>query len=194
MTILLLIPSEWLPGRRPPLLEQLRASLPATWTARSSAVLCPLDVRVVLANALTVRGVPAIVMEAEEPKSPLVLTQKFHELVEKHRVDEFYLYRPFGAARSGLDVEIGFLLEKMGGEKPKLPADRVTIFYKDDGEERRAAEVRFGLGGRLEFVALEASRRTKYYVDLVRFGATAVGWRDHVELIDRALARSAATQ
>ena len=93
-----------------------------------------------------------------------------------------------------MEEEIRSLLERKGGKKPRLPADRVTIFCENESVERRAAEVRFGLGGRLEFVALEDSYRTRYSMDLVRLGAIAVAGRDHVELSDRVLARSDATE
>ncbi len=126
MTILVLGPSTWLPGNRPSIPDRLREALPTGWPSPGSGEMSPLDVRVALANVLNQRGAPAVVMEAEEPKAPRNMTQKFHELVEKHWVEEYYLYWPFGAARAGMDVEIGFLLERMTGANPKLEAHHVT--------------------------------------------------------------------
>lgn len=193
MTILILGPSEWLPRHSLPYVEPLREFLPSAWSPRGAAILSPLDIRVALAHLLTTRGVPAIVMEVEEPKAPSIATRKFHDLIEKHWVNDFYLYWPFGAARSGLDVEVGFLLERGHQERPGLPPDRVTIFYENDGDARRAAELRVGRGGRLEFVALERARRTRYYADLLSVGAAAVSWKSHSELVQRVMARSGVT-
>ena len=98
------------------------------------------------------------------------------------------------AARSGLDVEVGFVLEWMTGSKPKLSPDHVTVFYEDDGAERRAAAVEFSRDGRLQFVALERTCRTRYYADLVDLVAIVRGWKDYPELVERMLARAGATE
>jgi hypothetical protein len=129
-------------------------------------------------------------MEFEEPLAPQNLTQKFHGLVEKHWVEEYYLYWPFGAARAGTDVEIGFLLEQMGGPHPRLESHHVTVFYEDDGIKRRAADLCLSRDGRLQFDSLESSRRTRYYADLVDLGAIVKAWKDHTELVGRMLARA----
>ena len=113
MTILILGPSQWLPSKQPPSLEVLWGHLPASRAPVSGRPPAPLDVRIALAEILSQRGVSAIVMEAEEPKDPPNSTVKFHELVEKHFVEDYYIYWPYGAARPGLDVELGFLLEQM---------------------------------------------------------------------------------
>jgi hypothetical protein len=190
MTILVLGPSGWLPRKRPKIPDLVRAALPGSWQALPTRELTPLDVRVALAHLLTLHEVPAIVMEAEETMFPRNLTAKFHELVIKHWVTDYYLYWPYGAARSGMDVEIGFLLEQMAGDTPKLESDRITVFYEDDGEKRRSAEIGFGGGGRLEFTPLERTRRTRYHTDLVDLGAIARPWKNYPELFERVLARA----
>ena len=189
MTILILGPSQWLPNRLPPSLEVLRGHLPASRQPARGRPLAPIDVRIALAEILSHRGVPAIVMEAEEPKDPPNSTVKFHELVEKHFVEDYYIYWPYGAARPGLDVELGFLLEQMW--RRELGGDHVTVFYEDDGARRRAAGYQFGRNGRLQFVSREKhGKRTRYYPDLVDFGALAKDWRDHAELVEEVLART----
>ena len=189
MTILILGPSQWLPETRPPSLDGLRGALPASWAPLRREVASPLDVRIVLAEVLSQRGVPAIVMEAEEPKDPANSTVKFHELVQKHFVQDYYVYWPYGAARPGLDVELGFLLEQLW--RKELGGDHVTLFYEDDGVRRRAGEYQFGHDGRLRFVSLERQgKRTRYYPDLVDFGALAKDWHDHAELVEEILAHA----
>lgn len=101
MTILILGPSAWLPGKAPSRLEDLRPFLPSGWLAPVEGALRPLDVRVALANKLTQGGAPAIVMEAEEPRDPPNSTAKFLDLVRKHWVKEHYVYWPFG----GLELD-----------------------------------------------------------------------------------------
>ena len=189
MTILILGPSQWLPSKRPPSVEALRGRLPAFWAPTGGRALAPVDVRLALAEILSQRGVPAIVMEAEEPKDPPNSAVKFHELVEKHFVEDYYIYWPYGAARPGLDVEIGFLLEQMW--RRELGGEHVTVFYEDDCAQRRAAGYQFGRNGRLQFASLEKhGKRTRYYPDLVDFGAVAKDWRDHAELVEEILAEA----
>ena len=66
MTILILGPSQWLPSQQPPSLEVLRGHLPASRQPARGRPLAPIDVRIALAEILSHRGVPAIVMEAVE--------------------------------------------------------------------------------------------------------------------------------
>ncbi len=86
MTILILGPSQWLPSKLSPSLEVLRSHLPASWAPTRGRAAAPVDVQLALTEILSQRGVPAIVMEAEEPKDPPNSTVKFHELVQKHLV------------------------------------------------------------------------------------------------------------
>ncbi|MDE1822190.1 MAG: hypothetical protein KGJ23_02675 [Euryarchaeota archaeon] len=189
MTILVLGPSQWLPGKEPKDLEPLRSQLPSAWTWPGSGGLRPLEVRVALAHLLSQRGAAAVVMEAEEPLHPWNSTAKFLELVRKHMVDQYFVYWPFGAARPGLDVEVGFLLLQMG--RGELPGDRVVVFYEDDGASRRAASLVYDTAGRMRFSSLEREgRRTRYYPDLVDFGATTKPWKDSQELLERVLAHA----
>jgi len=189
MTILILGPSAWLPGKAPSRLEDLRPFLPSGWLAPVEGALRPLDVRVALANKLTQGGAPAIVMEAEEPRDPPNSTAKFLDLVRKHWVKEYYVYWPFGGARAGLDIELGFLLFQMG--RGELTGEHLTVFYEDDGDQRRAASLGFTLQGELGFSSFERDgRRTRYYPDLVGFGAIAVGWKNIGELLERVLGRA----
>lgn len=192
MTVLILGPSAWLPGKSPDSLESVRQYIPLSWSPAGANRLSPLDVRIALAHLLSSRGVPAIVMESEEPRKPPNSTRKFHDLIRKHRVQDYYVYWPYGAARSGLDIEIGFLLEQMGRDPPGVPGEKVTVFYEDDGANRRAAELAFGSQDRMEFGSLEMGHRTHYYADLIDLGGIAKAWRTQTELIDEVLARASA--
>ncbi|MCI4324034.1 MAG: hypothetical protein L3K03_08520 [Thermoplasmata archaeon] len=105
-------------------------------------------------------------------------------------MQDYFVYWPFGAARSGLDIEVGFLLEQMDREKPEIEGEHVTVFYEDDGATRRAAGFRIGADGRMQFASLERTRRTHYYSDLVDLGGIAKDWENHGELVEEVLARA----
>ena len=114
MTILLLGPSTWLPGKHLTDPGPLRGIPAGSPPGSGPTAVTPLDLRVALSELLARHGVPALVMEVEEPRDPPNTTSKFLTLVRKHRVDEYFAIWPFGAARPGLDVEVGFLLLQMG--------------------------------------------------------------------------------
>jgi hypothetical protein len=118
MTILILGTSAWLPGRRPQVPDQLRAALYPEPKLTATAGMSRFEVRVALANLLTRNGAPAIVMESEEPRVPRNLTRKFHELMEKHWVDEYYIYWPFGAARQERISKLGSFWTEWAGPTP----------------------------------------------------------------------------
>lgn len=189
MTILILGPSGWFPGKEPHDFDTIYPLIPTGWTTAREGGLRPLDVRVALANILTQQGAPAMVMGAEEPRDPPNSTAKFLDLVRKHWVTEYYVYWPFGGARPGLDIELGFLLLQMG--RGELRGEHVTVFFEDDRAQRRAAGLEINSKGELQFSSFEREgRRTRYYPDLISFGAIATAWRNTVELLERVLARA----
>ncbi len=110
--LFLLGPSKWAQGYAPPNLPAWAYEhLPKDPVAGGTP--SPLDIRRALAARLGVDGHRVVVMETfpDTPGEPR--TEKFSRLVEELEVRRFVLYWPFGANRSGLDVEIGFELERL---------------------------------------------------------------------------------
>jgi hypothetical protein len=86
-------------------------------------------------------------------------------------VNGYFVFWPFGAQRSGLDVEIGFLLALFAaGERPD-----VRIFVETGATA--AAHVENG-----SLRIFERGHRTRYYEDLVTYGSSIIEWTDCGEL------------
>lgn len=81
---------------------------------------------------------------------------------------------PAGANRTGLDIEVGMWLERSRRREAPL-----TLMFLQD----RAARL---TGGRME--SQEQGARTRYYEDLLAYGAKAIVWSDWTELPDAVLA------
>lgn len=82
------------------------------------------------------------------------------------------MYWPYGAQRSGLDVEVGFLLDAFGrGQSPD-----VRLFI--EAGKHAAGRI---LHGQLTF--LESGRRTRYYEDLSEYGCPIVEWGSYESLL-----------
>ncbi len=83
------------------------------------------------------------------------------------------MYWPYGAQRSGLDVELGFLLEALQrGESPD-----VRLFM----EVGRHAVGRI-LDGQMVF--LERGHRTRYYEDLSEYGCPIIERENYQSLLE----------
>ena len=108
--------------------------------------------------------------------------EKFARIVEDQGVGRFVLYWPFGANRSGLDVEIGFVLERL--RRKEILGEDVRVLIEDDGAKRRAGRREVRPDGRLGFVSLEEGERTWYYDDLVLYRALLPFWADYGELLE----------
>lgn len=190
MSILLLGPSRWRGHQRPSIPAEIIQALPPQLATRDRSGLTPFDIRVALAHILRSTGefAPAMVMEEAESLPGEDPFDKFKRIVSENRVDEYFLYWPYQGVRPGLDVEIGSILEQL--KRQLLDGDQVTVFYEDDGVERRAAGMVFARDGGLTFTSLEKTLRTTYYASLVHYGALAVRWTDHSELIFRMKARA----
>lgn len=173
MTNLVLGPSKWKRGYHPEVPPWVREFVPASWSKAHRYASSPLDVRVALAGFLEESDVSTTLMEAQvaRPEEPnMGLLQR---LVRDLPVKRFLLYWPYGADRSGLDIEIGYLLTRLE-ENAGLD---VRIFIEAGG--RPAGK----LIGR-EFVVAEHRRRTRYYDDLLTYGCKIVEWESYQALFD----------
>ena len=109
-------------------------------------------------------------------------SQKFARIVEDQGIGRFVLYWPFGANRSGLDVEIGFVLERL--RRKEVLGEDVRVLIEDDGVKRRAGGREIGPDGAFGFVSLEEGERTWYYDDLLLYRALIPFWADFDELLE----------
>lgn len=179
MTLFLLGPSKWVQGYAPPplpawLQEALPESLP------SSTIPSPLDIRKAFASLLATSGHRAVVMEAYPGTPGEANAEKFKRLVREQDVTQFVLYWPFGANRSGLDVETGFLLERL--RRKEILGKQVRVLVEDDRTHRRAGEVEQLDQRGFTFVSYEVGRRNRYYEDWLPFQAIITSWTDYNEL------------
>jgi hypothetical protein len=113
-------------------------------------------------------GAKATFMEAHSRLPGEKHTSLFTRLVQEEAIDQYFLFWPYGSQRSGLDVEIGFLLLKMD------QGEELDIVLFVEAGTRAAGRVENGL-----FVSHEATRRTHYYEDLIAFGASLVEWDEY---------------
>jgi hypothetical protein len=114
------------------------------------------------------------------PGQPKV--EKFARIVEDQGVGRFVLYWPFGAIRSGLDVEIGFVLERL--HRKEIEGESVRVLIEDDGARRRAGGREVRPDGKFGFVSLERGERTWYYDDLLLYRGFIPFWADYSELLE----------
>jgi hypothetical protein len=181
VAIFLLGPSKWAIGYSPPILP--------TWLVRhipkgkgGAVTPSPFAVRKVLAGRLRLDGHKVIIMEEHpdlpgEPKAA-----KFSRLVRDEKVDRFVLYWPFGANRAGLDIEIGFILERL--RRGEIVGEEVRVLIEDDGSRRRAGKVETKGVEAFTFVSHEKGHMTGYYGDLIPFRAILTTWANHEELFE----------
>ena len=169
MTILVLGPSKWKRGYTPIIPPWVRDRVPEGWAIGHSGQPSPLGIRAAVARDLQVQeGAKATFMEDHLRLSGEKHTSLFTRLMREEAIDQYFLFWPYGSQRSGLDVEIGFLLLKMD-QREKLD---IVLFV--EAGERIAGRVENGL-----FISREATRRTHYYEDLIAFGASLVEWDDY---------------
>lgn len=169
MTILILGPSKWRRGYSPAVPSWVRERVPEGWPVRTSGLPEPLAIRAAVTRELQERGeASATFMEQHNRLPGEKHTSLFSRIVREQRVNQYFLFWPYGAQRPGLDVEIGFLLLRMDqGEKLDI------VLFVEAGQ-KVAGKVENGL-----FVSRESTRRTHYYEDLMEFGASLVEWEDH---------------
>ncbi|MDG7006392.1 MAG: hypothetical protein JRM86_05600 [Nitrososphaerota archaeon] len=174
MSILVLGPSKWKEGYAPAKVPRVDPADLEGMAGPPPNLSSPLAVRGWLVRFLReVEGVRATMMELHAPKPGETHTALFNRLCHEARVDGFFVFWPYGAQRSGLDVELGFLLWQF--EHGRSPDVRI---FAETGEHRAAKVV----DGHL--VVLEQGSRTRYYEDLVQYGAAIAEWSDYSELLE----------
>ena len=115
---------------------------------------------------------------------------KFSRLVHDEEIDQFVLYWPFGANRTGLDIEIGFILEKL--RRGEITGENVRVLIEDDGPRRRAVRGRNCRGRDLHVrLVREGAQVNVLWRYSIPFGAILTGWASYEELFE--LLKNAAT-
>ncbi len=173
MTNLVLGPSKWRRGYRPEIPPWVPDFIPANWSKVHKYAASPLDIRMALAGVLEESEVSTTLMEAQVAKSGEPNMGLLQRLVRDLPVKRFLVYWPYGADRSGLDVEIGYLLTRL---EDKTGLD-VRIFVEAGSHPAGK------LTGR-QFVIAEHRRRTRYYDDLLTYGCQIVEWESYQALFD----------
>jgi len=148
----------------------MNTQLPALWRLRGKKCLAPVDIRAALAETIHQHGGVATIMEAHDKTEGETNTALFNRIVKDFGIDRFFVYWPSGAQRTGLDVELGFLLQMFhDGKEPD-----VRIFVESTAG---------GMDGG-HFTAHEKGRRTTYYEDLVAYGCPLIEWESYERLRD----------
>lgn len=173
MTDLVLGPTKWRRGYRPEVPSWVREFIPGSWSKSHGYSSSPLDVRAALAGFLEESEVSATLMEAQVARMGEPNMGLLQRLVRDLPVNRFLIYWPYGANRSGLDVEIGYLLTRL---EDQIDLD-VRIFIEAGSHPAGR------LAGR-QFVVAEHRRRTHYYDDLLVYGCTMVEWESYQSLFD----------
>lgn len=168
MTILVLGPTKWRPGYAPRLPVWLDTFLPTGWHRRGTPAQAPIDVRAAIVAHLSRQKHAATMMEMHVRREGETHTALYRRVVLSEGVGRHFVYWPFGAQRSGVDVELGFLLASLQrGESPD-----VRVFV-----ESAAGTVSGG-----HFESREKGARTTYYEDLLAYGCPIVEWERYEEL------------
>jgi hypothetical protein len=142
----------------------------------------PIAIREALKERLRLDGHRFVVMESCADLAGEAKAEKFARLIPEEGIREFVVYWPFGANRSGLDIELGFVLERL--RRKEIDGRAVRVLVEDDGATRRAGGVEIDGNGDLAFVSYEHGGRTTYYADLARYRAIVASWADYAELVE----------
>ena len=172
MSVLLLGPTGWARDYVP-----VSESLPVVAeTDRSDAtggsVLSPLEIRRHLVRDLALAGQRFAIMEDTPDVGPELLTTKFHRILGDSDFEQVSIYWPAGANRSGLDIEIGFLLSML--QRHELRPESVLLEIQTRCVEFRENDIVF----------LEEGKRTQYFLDLFRFECPILEWSTYEELLE----------
>ncbi len=182
MALFLLGPSKWASGCAPPTLPPWLQEHLTPRSTNSVEAPTPLEIRQALATRLGMDGYEIVVMESQEDRPGEAKAAKFSRMVRERGVTRFALYWPFGANRAGMDVEIGLLLERL--RRKEIRGEDVRVLIEDDGARRRAGGREPSSGLSVMFVSFEPGHRTRYYGDLLLYGAIVPTWADYGELLE----------
>lgn len=131
---------------------------------------------------LRLANVKATMMELHEDHAGEDPEEKLARVIREDKVDQYAMFWPWGGTRSGLDVEIGWLLKSI--RVGEVDSDNVAVFYEWNPEGRRAADIVTGKDGTGAFQSLEDHRRTTYYESLVARGAVPIAWSTYEDLLE----------
>lgn len=89
----------------------------------------------------------------------------FRRIEREEKVHQYFLYWPFGAHGAGANVEVGALLDR------RARGDSLDVHVL---LETSAGEV-----SRTELTLSEGAKGTRYFHDLLAYGANVVRWETH---------------
>lgn len=121
----------------------------------------PLEMRRDVAKMFRERKCPAVLMEDVETVAGESMARKFARIVEEYNVRTFVIAWPKACRLNGLDIELGFLLERMVS-RTLDPHDVKLLTH--DGNIRVDQEGNWSLG--------EQGNRTRYYDSFLDEGCT----------------------
>lgn len=182
MSLLLLGPTKWIPGYRPKTPGWVTNVFPPGRVVEGSPVPSARDVRCGLVARLRLANVKATMMELHEDHAGEDPEEKLARVIREDKVDQYAMFWPWGGTRSGLDVEIGWLLKSI--RVGEVDSDNVAVFYEWNPEGRRAADIVTRKDGTGAFQSLEDHRRTTYYESLVARGAVPIAWSTYEDLLE----------
>ena len=176
MTTLLLGPTSWARDHTPAS-ESLPPPGPRTSSSPTEeSIPSPIEIRRRLVRDLEPAGAHIAIMEDLPEVGGERLTTKFHRILGEGSFEQVSIYWPAGANRSGLDVELGFLLSML--ERRELRPESVLLEV-----QTRCAEFRENY-----IVFLEEGKRTQYFLDLFRVECPILLWSTYDELFENLLA------
>lgn len=172
MSTLLLGPTSWARDYVP-----VSESLPVVAETDGSdvargSVSSPLEIRRRLVRDLGLAGLRFAIMEDTPDAGGELLTTKFHRILGEGDFEQVSIYWPAGANRSGLDVEIGFLLSML--QRQELRPESVLLEIQTKCVDFRENDIVF----------LEEGKRTQYFLDLFRFECPILVWSTYEELLE----------
>ena len=179
---MLLGPTYWVPGYCPKIPGWVTSTLPPGRVVEGIPIPSARDVRCGLVARLRLANVKATMMELHETRTSEDPEEKLARVIREDKVDLYAMFWPWGGARSGLDVEIGWLLKSI--RVGEVDSNRVAVFYEWDSGGRKAADIVIRKDGTGAFQSLEDHRRTTYYESLVARGAIPIAWSTYEDLLE----------
>ena len=122
-------------------------------------------------------GVPAIIMEDVLSQAGEKNVELFRRIVDETPIRSFAVYWPLGARNVGLEIELGFLLDRLA-ERSLSAKDVVLV------AERGTIEIAGEATPEPVFAFDAQGERSRYHEDLVAYGCPQLMWSTHAQLLN----------